>query len=94
MQIYLDAEYKCCLTDDGTMRAVETEAFDGKCAAYIEGFRYVPEGEAWQRDDGELFNGPMLAPWRDYALLLELQAQHEAYLAEAEAAYQEGVNSI
>lgn len=40
--IYLDSDYKCHLTDDGTMTAIETDAFDGKCDTYIEGYRFVP----------------------------------------------------
>ena len=42
----------CHLTDDGTMTAIETDAFDGQADAFIEGYRYVPEGEAWIRSDG------------------------------------------
>lgn len=33
--IYIDPEFKCHVSDDGTMRAVETNAFDGKCDAFI-----------------------------------------------------------
>lgn len=43
--IYIDNYYKCHVADDGTMTAVETAAFDGKCDAYIEGYRFVPAEE-------------------------------------------------
>lgn len=49
MTIYIDTNYKCHVTDDGTMTAVETDAFDGMCTEYIEGYRYVPAGQTWTR---------------------------------------------
>ena len=52
MTIYIDTNYKCHVTDDGTMTAVETDAFDGMCTEYIEGYRYVPAGQTWTREDG------------------------------------------
>ena len=64
--IYRDAEFRCHLTNDGTMTAVETDVFDGKERAYIEGYRYVPEGEVWTRADGEQFHGLMVAPAKAY----------------------------
>lgn len=66
MKIYLDSEYICHLTDDGMMQSVETDAFDGKEKAYIEGYRYVPDGETWIRADGVQFHGLMIAPAKDY----------------------------
>ena len=42
MTIYIDNDYKCHVTDDGAMRVVETDFFDGKCAEFVEGYRYVP----------------------------------------------------
>ena len=77
MTIYLDSEYRCHLTNDGTRRPIETDAFDGKCAAYIEGYRYIPVGESWTRADGEVFHGEMIAPAEDYSALAKAQAQHE-----------------
>lgn len=66
MKIYLDSEFRCHLSDDGTMREVETDVFDGKEKAYIEGYRYVPDGETWTRSDGVEFRGLMVAPAKDY----------------------------
>ncbi len=82
MTIYLDADYKCHTTDDGTMTEVETDFFDGKCKTFIEGYRYVPAGEMWTREDGMEFPGEMISPWREYALLEEFQRQYEELLAE------------
>lgn len=92
--IYIDPDFKCHITDDGTMTAVETGAFDGKCAAFVEGYRYVPPGAAWTREDGAVFAGEMIAPWKDYNLLAAYQQQYEASMGELDSAYAEGVNSI
>ena len=105
--IYLDSDYKCHITDDGTMTAVETDFFDGKCDTFIEGYRFVPDGESWTRSDGVEFHGVMISPWKDFNELdaaqreyeRQLLTEYEAALAESvplselEAAYQEGVNS-
>lgn len=91
--IYVDSEFKCHLADDGTMTAVETNAFDSKCDAYIEGYRFVPSGESWTRYDGTVFHGEMIAPWKPYAELEAAQAQYEKDLADLQKAYEEGVNS-
>lgn len=92
--IYLDSDFKCHVTNDGTMTAVETSFFDGKCQTFIEGYRFIPAGGSWTRPDGAAFSGEMVAPWKDYRQLAAAQAQHEADQAELAAAYREGVNSI
>lgn len=103
--IYIDIDFKCHVSNDGTMTAVETEYFDGKCDAFIEGYRFVPEGESWTRADGEVFHGEMVAPWKPYDELDDAQRAYEHQLlkelqensipvSELEAAYQEGVNSV
>lgn len=103
--IYIDFEFKCHVANDGTMRAVETDFFDGKCDAFIEGYRLVPAGETWAREDGVEFQGEMIAPWKDYAELDNAQRDYERQLlkelqknsvpiADLEAAYQEGVDSV
>lgn len=76
MLVYIDNEYKCHLSDDGTRRAFDVPFFDGKCAAFIEGYRYVPSGERWVKPNGEFFRDEMIAPWKDYDYL---QAAQEAY---------------
>lgn len=81
MKIYIDAEYICHVKAADGRRAVETEAFDGKCAEYIEGFRYVPAGETWTREDGEVFYGEMITPWKDLAQLEQCQTIYERMLA-------------
>lgn len=89
--IYIDSEYKCHLTDGEGLTAVETAFFDGKCDAFIEGYRFVPSGESWTRSDGAVFAGEMIAPWKDYAELDRAQRAHEkALLAE----YSEALNVL
>ena len=80
MKIYIDSDFKCHVTDDGTMTAVETDFFDGKCNAFIEGYRFVPPGESWTRSDGVVFHGEMIAPWRDYSELDTAQREYERQL--------------
>lgn len=77
MTIYIDSDYKCHTSPGDGLTAVETDAFDGKCRQCIEGYRFVPNGGIWTREDGEAFEGEMVAPWRDYELLAEFQAIYE-----------------
>ena len=76
--------------------------FAGKCKAYTEGFRVVPEGQTWVRGDGMAFPGLMVAPWKPYAELDAVQRQYEREQYEAmkaaveeaqaaQAAYEQGV---
>ena len=80
MKIYIDKDYKCHVADDGTMTAVDTDFFDGKCKEFIEGCRYVPSGESWTREDGVEFPGEMIAPWKDSRGLDEAQREYEREL--------------
>ena len=77
MTIYIDNDYKCHISPGEGLTAVETDFFDGKCRQYIEGYRFVPPGESWVREDEEVFTGEMVAPWRPYEILAEFQAIYE-----------------
>ena len=77
MTIYIDSDYKCHTSPGEGLTAVETDAFDGKCRQLIEGYRFVPSGKTWTREDGEVFTGEMVAPWRPYEILAEFQAIYE-----------------
>ena len=77
MIVYIDKDYKCHISDDGTMTAVETSFFNNRCNAFIEGYRFVPEGEQWIREDGEIFEGEMIAPAEEYSLLENVQLTYE-----------------
>ena len=88
MTIYIDNNYKCHTSSGDGFTPVETDAFDGKCRQFIEGYRFVPAGQSWEREDGQVFIGEMISPWRDYAILSEFQevAQEEQDKATAEMA--------
>lgn len=75
--IYYDSDFKCHIVNDGTMTAVETDFFDGKCDALVEGYRFVPHGESWTRSDGVVFYGEMISPWKPYEELDAAQREHE-----------------
>lgn len=78
--IYLDCEYKCHVADDGTMTAVETDSFDGKCDAYIEGFCY-------DTSKGYVH----VYPWKPFAAL---DAAQRAYEKQQMAAYEAFLNEL
>ena len=75
--IWIDSEYKCHPFNDGMMTAVETNFFDGKCDTFIEGYRFIPAGESWTREDGVVFKGEMVAPWKPYSELDAAQREYE-----------------
>ena len=89
MTIYIDADFKCHVSDDGTMTAVQTDFFGGKCDTYIEGYRFIPAGKTWTRPDGVVFHGEMVAPWKDWRELDDIQREYEREQLEALAAENE-----
>ena len=91
MTIYIDNDYKCHVADDGTMTAVTTDVFDGKCNAYIEGYRFVPSGETWTREDGVEFEGEMIAPWRPWS---ELDGEQREYERQQIVQYESALSEI
>lgn len=92
--IYVNSDFECHISNDGTLTAVKTSSFDDKCDTFVEGCRFVPEGKSWTRRDGVVFQGEMFSPWKPYSELAAAQAQYERDMAELAAAYQEGVNSV
>lgn len=100
--IYLDSDFKCHISVADGRTQVETDAFDGKCDAYIEGYRYIPAGQTWTRADGVVFTGEMIAPWKPWAELDAAQREYEreqyqtvaAQIKELDEAYKKGVDSL
>nr|DAH34319.1 MAG TPA: hypothetical protein [Caudoviricetes sp.] len=101
MIIYINTDYKCHTSPGPGLTAVETDAFTCKCTAYIEGYRFVPDGSTWVRSDGAIFQGEMVAPWKpweeldaaqreyereQYAAVTAQNAEYEAALSEIETA--------
>ena len=91
--IYIDSDYKCYVSAAEGRKAIETDAFNGKCAEWIESCRFVPAGETWTREDGEVFTN-MVSPWKDLgnaymeqmAYITSQNTQYESALTEIEAA--------
>lgn len=75
--IYIDDDFKCHVTNSGSMTAVDTEFFDDKCETFIEGYRYVPEGKTWRRGDGVEFTGEMITPITDHRILAAAQVEND-----------------
>ena len=81
--IYIDADYVCHLENDGTMIEVQTDTFDNISDEEIKGYRYIPYGYTWVRDDGITFHGLMVSPCRDIReTMLEVAM---SYLTDEEA---------
>ena len=84
MRAYIDSEFKCHTSnEDGTFREVDHEFFDNKCQTFIEGYCY---------DDSKGY--VQIYPWKPYNELAAAQSQYELMMAEAAAAYREGVDSV
>ena len=85
--IYLDSDFRCCAENDGSRREIEAPAFFAdKCPAFIRGYRYVPEGESWLREDGTLFWGEMISPCTDSRELIKTQLEYELEQLRAQVA--------
>lgn len=92
IKIFLDDDFYCHVSNlDLTFREVETNIFDGKCDAYIEGYRFVPYGEIWTREDGVVFTGEMIAPWKPWQ---ELDAAQREYERQLLADYAEALKTL
>ena len=77
MKIYIDSDYKCHTTPADELTAVQTDFFDCKAPGYIEGYRFVPAGKSWTREDGVVFSGEMAEPWKDWEELDKIQRVYE-----------------
>lgn len=84
---YIDEEFKCHASDpDGAYRKIDKDLFKGMCDEFIEGHRFVPEGESYVGEDGTVYTGEMKTVWKDYDELDDAQRQYEKQLlAEYEA---------
>ena len=81
--IYLNREFQCSVTEKtDTVQSIETDVFDGKCNAFVEGYRLVPQGHQWTREDGVVFEGEMIAPFKDSTQLEMVQSLYEQLAVE------------
>lgn len=91
MTIYIDSDYKCYVSAAEGRRAIEVNDFNGKCPEWIESYRFVPEGETWVKENGEMFRGEMIAPWKDLSNAYAAQA---AYVTQQNAQYEAALTAI
>lgn len=86
-KICIDENFKCHVQSDTAMIEVETDFFDSKCKEFIEGYRFIPTGQSWTREDGIVFTGEMVSPWKPYEELEAAQWEYERQqLVEAQTA--------
>lgn len=101
MKVYIDSEFKCHTAQQEGYTEVEVSFFDNKCDEFVEGYRFVPSGSTWIREDGVEFAGEMVSPWKDYNELAMAQLDYMTEkmaetpsTEEITTAIEEGVNSI
>ena len=82
MIVYVNKDYKCHAKAVEGSQPFDVPFFGGKCPHFIEGYRYVPQDETWIREDGEVFTGEMIAPWKNYSELEKAQLTYEKEQAE------------
>ena len=66
MKIFIDSNYICHTEMADGRRELEVEFFDNKTAPFIEGYRYVPQGETWVDERGNAYKGVLIAPATDF----------------------------
>lgn len=82
MIIYTDNENKCHLVNDGTMKTIETDFFDGKCKEFIEGYCCIED------------DGISIYPWKDYSILEMAQQAADTAQEQADAQIMELLDVI
>ena len=82
MIIYIDKDYRCYAEHSEDLSSYNVPFFDGKCLDFIEGYRYIPEGETWIREDGTKFTGEMISPFVNSSELEKAQLIYEKEQAE------------
>ena len=55
--IYLDTDFMCHLSNDGTMVEIQTDVFDSIADDAISYYRYIPQGEEWTDSKGRVLHG-------------------------------------
>ena len=77
MKIYLDESFRCHLSPGEGLTEAETDLFEGKAPEAVAGYRFIPAGKSWVREDGRVFRGEMAAPWKPWAELDSIQRAYE-----------------
>ena len=77
MRIYLDEGFHCHVAPGEGLTVAETDFFEGKAPEVVAGYRYIPAGKRWVREDGRVFSGEMAAPWKPWEELDAVQREYE-----------------
>lgn len=72
--IYLDSNYMCHISNNGTMQEVQTDIFDSMCEKAIECYRFIPEGQVWKKTETITLHGPFIQAVTESSLI---QQQYE-----------------
>lgn len=83
MTVYIDEEYKCHSAPADGLITIDTAYFNGRCAAFVEGYRFIPEDESWTDERGTVYTGETAFPWKPYSELDAAQREYERELAQA-----------
>lgn len=73
--ISIDSMNICHISED---EGYEIPELEGKCKAYIEGFKYIPAGTEYK---GRLYRGSALFPYVNVETLESAQAEYERLTA-------------
>ena len=92
MKFYIDSDFKCHTTNvDASFREFDMPFFDGKCQTFIEGYRYIPQGESRIGSDGVIFCGETFSPWKSYE---ELDSAQRTYEKQRLIEYSEALKAV
>lgn len=72
--IYLDSNYMCHISNNGTWQEVTTDIFDSMCEKAIECYRFIPEGQVWKKSKTIILRGPFVQAVTESSLI---QQQYE-----------------
>lgn len=72
--IYLDSNFMCYTTNNGSRQAIKIDLFDNLCTSAIECYRYIPAGQVWIRPDGRITPGLFIQATKDVS---EIQRQYD-----------------
>ena len=72
--IYLDSNYMCHIDDNGTRQKIVTDVFDSMCEKAIECYRFIPEGQIWEKSKTSILHGPFIQAVTESS---SIQQQHE-----------------
>lgn len=76
--VFIDSNFMCHAASGAGLLPIQTDFFDGRCDTFINGYRFVPDGMQWMREDGVIFKGEMVSSVVDYRILQAAQEEFES----------------